>query len=126
MNDKINSKGGFLFSRAVLPLLLKATDLEYPPTLIFTSATAAMKGSVHCASFATGKFALRALAQSLAREFGPRGVHVAHVVIDGVIDIERTKGYKVLDAPDAKISPRAVSRRFQTSYLIGVVLMSYS
>jgi NAD(P)-dependent dehydrogenase (short-subunit alcohol dehydrogenase family) len=68
-----------------------------------------MKGSAHCASFATGKFAMRALAQSLAREFGPQGIHVAHAVIDGVIDIERTKGYKVADAPDAKISPHAVS-----------------
>jgi len=121
----VNSKGGFLFSRAVLPLLLSATDLEYPPTLIFTSATAAVKGSAYCASFATGKFAMRALAQSLAREFGPRGVHVAHAVIDGVIDIERTKGYKGLDAPDAKISPHAVSRRFQHSYSTGDVLISY-
>jgi NAD(P)-dependent dehydrogenase (short-subunit alcohol dehydrogenase family) len=50
---------------------------------------------------------MRALAQSLAREFGPRGVHVAHAIIDGVIDIERTKAWK-LDGPDAKISPHAV------------------
>lgn len=104
-----NRKGGFLFSRAVLPLLLKATNLQYPPTLIFTSATAAMKGSAQCASFSTGKFAMRSLAQSLAREFGPQGVHVAHAIIDGVIDIEKTKARKVSDAPDAKISPHAVS-----------------
>ena len=51
---------------------------------------------------------MRALAQSLAREFGPKGVHVAHAIIDGVIDIERTKDWK-FDAPDAKISPHAVS-----------------
>lgn len=104
-----NGKGGFLFSRAALPLLLKATNLEYPPTLIFTSATAAMKGSAQCASFSTGKFAMRSLAQSLAREFGPQGVHVAHAIIDGVIDIERTKAWKVSDAPDAKISPHAIA-----------------
>lgn len=109
LTPNVNSKGGFLFSRAVLPLLLKATNLEYPPTLIFTSATAAMKGSAQCASFSTGKFAMRSLAQSLAREFGPQGVHVAHAIIDGVIDIEKTKAYKVSDAPDAKISPHAVS-----------------
>lgn len=107
-----NSKGGFLFSRAVLPLLLKASNLEYPPTLIFTSATAAMKGSAQCASFSTGKFAMRSLAQSLAREFGPQGVHVAHAIIDGVIDIERTKEWRVSDAPDAKISPHAVIQCF--------------
>jgi NADP-dependent 3-hydroxy acid dehydrogenase YdfG len=50
---------------------------------------------------------MRALAQSLAREFGPRGVHVTHAIIDGVIDIERTKDWK-FDEPDAKISPHAV------------------
>ena len=52
---------------------------------------------------------MRALAQSLAREFGPKGVHVAHAIIDGVIDIERTKEWK-FDHPDAKISPHAVRR----------------
>jgi len=88
-------------------MLLEATSLEYPPTLIFTSATAAMKGSALCASFSTGKFAMRSLAQSLAREFGPKGVHVAHAIIDGVIDIERTKDWK-FDHPDAKIKPEAV------------------
>jgi NAD(P)-dependent dehydrogenase (short-subunit alcohol dehydrogenase family) len=102
-------RGAFHFSQAVLPLLLETInrDPEYPPTLIFTSATAAMKGSANCAAFATGKFAMRALAQSLAREFGPKGIHVNHAIIDGVIDIERTKGYK-FDHPDAKIKPEAV------------------
>lgn len=66
-----------------------------------------MKGSAGCASFAAGKFAMRALAQSLAREFGPKGLHVVHAIIDGVIDIERTKHYK-FDAEDAKIKPEAV------------------
>ncbi len=51
---------------------------------------------------------MRALSQSLAREFGPKGIHVVHAVIDGVIDIERTKDYK-FDHPDAKIKPEAVS-----------------
>lgn len=104
-----NGKGGFLFSRAVLPLLLKATNLEYPPTLIFTSATAAIRGSPQLAAFSPGKFAMRSLAQSLAREFGPQGIHVAHAIIDGVIDTERTEGWKVSDAPDAKISPHAIA-----------------
>lgn len=82
-------RGGFHFAQACLPLLLDATDLEHPPTLIFTSATAAMKGSAQCSSFATGKFAMRALAQSLAREFGPKGVHTVHAIIDGVIGESR-------------------------------------
>ncbi|KEF54206.1 7-alpha-hydroxysteroid dehydrogenase [Exophiala aquamarina CBS 119918] len=104
-----NGLGGFYFSQAVIPLLLEAVDkTEHPPTLIFTSATAGLRGSANCASFATGKFALRALYQSLAREFGPKGIHVAHAIIDGVIDIERTKHYK-FDHPDAKISPDAIA-----------------
>ncbi len=105
------SKGAFHFSQAALPLLLSNIQQtpQYPPTLIFTGATASLKASALFASFATGKFALRALAQSLAREFGPKGVHVAHAIIDGVIDIERTKEWKVSDAPDAKISADAVS-----------------
>lgn len=70
-------------------------------------ATASLKGSALCSSFACGKFALRALSQSLAREYGPKGVHVSHAIIDGVIDIEKTKAFK-FDAPDAKLSPDAV------------------
>ncbi len=56
------------------------------------------------------KFALRAMAQSLAREMGPKGVHVAHVVIDGVIDIARTKEWDLGEG--GKIDPVAVSASF--------------
>jgi hypothetical protein len=60
-------------------------------------------------SFASGKFALRATGQSLAREFGPKGVHVAHAIIDGVIDIPRTKDWPVNGGvEDGKISSEAV------------------
>jgi len=55
-------------------------------TIVFTGATASMRGGANFAAFAGAKHALRALAQSMARELGPRGVHVAHVVIDGAID----------------------------------------
>ena len=109
MSALSHRRGAFNFAQAVLPLLLDSTSLEHPPTLIFTSATAAMKGSALCASFSTGKFAMRSLSQSLAREFGPKNIHVTHAIIDGVIDIERTKDYK-FDAPDAKIKPEAVSQ----------------
>jgi len=57
-------------------------------TIIFTGATASLRGSAGFAAFAGAKFALRALAQSMARELGPKGIHVAHVVIDGAIDTE--------------------------------------
>lgn len=57
-------------------------------TILFTGATASLRGSANFAAFAGAKAALRALAQSMARELGPRGIHVAHVVIDGAIDTE--------------------------------------
>lgn len=103
------SKGAFYIAKRSLPLFLEAKDkLSHPPTLIFTGATASVKGSANFAAFASGKFALRALAQSLAREFGPKGVHVSHAIIDGVIDIPRTKAY-VFEHEDAKLNPDAVS-----------------
>ena len=55
-------------------------------TILFTGATASLRGGKGCAAFAGAKFALRALAQSMARELGPQGIHVAHPVIDGAID----------------------------------------
>ena len=57
-------------------------------TILFTGATASLRGSSGFSAFAGAKFALRALAQSMARELGPQGIHVAHTVIDGAIDTE--------------------------------------
>lgn len=57
-------------------------------TMIFTGATASLRGSANFAAFAGAKHALRALAQSMARELGPKNIHVAHVVVDGAIDTE--------------------------------------
>ena len=57
-------------------------------TMIFTGATASLRGSANFGAFAGAKHALRALAQSMARELGPQGIHVAHVVVDGAIDTE--------------------------------------
>lgn len=72
-----------------------------------------MRGSPKFATFAAGKFAARALTQSLAREFGPQGVHVAHVIVDGVIDIPRTKQWEANGGvEDGKINSDAVSPVF--------------
>jgi NAD(P)-dependent dehydrogenase (short-subunit alcohol dehydrogenase family) len=57
-------------------------------TILFTGATASLRGASGFSAFAGAKFALRALAQSMAREFSPQGIHVSHVVIDGAIDTE--------------------------------------
>lgn len=80
----------------------------HSPTLIFTGATASVKGSAMFAAFAPTKFAVRALSQSLAREFGPKGVHVSHAVMDGGIYSEATKQWGNQE-PDGKINPEAVS-----------------
>jgi NAD(P)-dependent dehydrogenase (short-subunit alcohol dehydrogenase family) len=78
---------GFLFVRATLPLLLEAGT----GTLLFTGATASVRGRGPFVAFAAAKAGLRSLAQSTAREYGPRGIHVAHIVIDGGIDGERLR-----------------------------------
>jgi NAD(P)-dependent dehydrogenase (short-subunit alcohol dehydrogenase family) len=86
-------RGAFLFSQQALPLLLETAEKqkEVTPTLIFTGATASITAYAGSAAFAAQKWAQRALAQSLAREFGPRGVHVAHAIIDGPIDGPRIR-----------------------------------
>jgi short-subunit dehydrogenase len=76
--------GGFLVGREVA----KRMVTRGRGTIIFTGATAGLRGSANFAAFAGAKHALRALAQSMARELGPRGIHVAHVVVDGAIDTE--------------------------------------
>jgi NAD(P)-dependent dehydrogenase (short-subunit alcohol dehydrogenase family) len=77
-------------------------------TLIFTGATASLRGGAGFAPFASSKFALRGLTQSLAREFGPRGVHVAHAVIDGIID----RGDGAAPSGDARLDPDAIARTY--------------
>ena len=62
-------------------------------TIIFTGASASVRGSANFSAFAGGKHALRALAQSMARELGPQGIHVAHVIVDGLINNEATKAF---------------------------------
>ncbi|OIW27269.1 NAD(P)-binding protein [Coniochaeta ligniaria NRRL 30616] len=106
-----NALGLFNFAQATIPLLLASTsDSPHPPTLIVTGATASVRGSAKFGDFAAGKFAVRALSQSLAREFGPQGVHVAHTIVDGIIDIPRTKAYNVNGGgPDSKIDPGAIA-----------------
>ena len=78
--------------------------------LLFTGASASIKGYAHSAPFAMGKFALRGLAQSLARELSPQGIHVAHFVIDGGI---RGPGHPAGGAPDSLLDPDAIA----TTYL---------
>ncbi len=76
--------GGFLYGREVA----KRMVARQRGTVIFTGATASTRGAAGFSAFSGAKMALRALAQSMARELGPQGIHVAHTIIDGAIDTE--------------------------------------
>jgi NAD(P)-dependent dehydrogenase (short-subunit alcohol dehydrogenase family) len=86
-------------------------------TIIFTGATASVRGGSGYAAFSGGKHALRALAQSMARELGPEGIHVAHTVIDGGIDTDfikqmRGDSYDGLKAKDGILNPDAIAENY--------------
>ncbi|MGH8662393.1 MAG: SDR family NAD(P)-dependent oxidoreductase [Burkholderiales bacterium] len=78
--------------------------------ILFTGASASVKGYPQSAPFAMGKFALRGLAQSMARELAPQGIHVAHFVIDG--GIARAGRAAPSDAPDALLDPDAIAANY--------------
>jgi NAD(P)-dependent dehydrogenase (short-subunit alcohol dehydrogenase family) len=103
---------GFLFARAVLEQLLAAGG----GTLLFTGATASLRGRGPFVAFAAAKAALRSLAGSCAREYGPRGVHVAHVVIDGGINGEQLRRQARQSAAalpaDALLEPQAIAEAY--------------
>ncbi|MDJ0839974.1 MAG: SDR family NAD(P)-dependent oxidoreductase [Acidobacteriota bacterium] len=103
---KVNCHGAFLLARQVLPDMIEAGR----GTLLLTSATAAWRGSARFSCLAVGKFGLRALSQSLAREYGPSGVHVASVVVDGLIDTPRVRGMFGEDGP--KLKPDAIAETY--------------
>ena len=76
--------------------------------ILLTGATAGVKGFALSSAFAMGKFALRGLAQSAARELGPKGIHVAHFVVDGGVRSERRP--EPSDRPDSMLDPDAVAQ----------------
>lgn len=78
---RITCYSAFQLSQLLIPEMLKHRE----GVILFTGATASIRGGVKFAAFASAKFALRGLAQSLAREFGPQGIHVAHILLDGII-----------------------------------------
>jgi NAD(P)-dependent dehydrogenase (short-subunit alcohol dehydrogenase family) len=79
---RANCAGAFYAARQVIPAMVEAGG----GTILLTGASAALRGKARFSALAVGKFGLRALAQSMAREFGPQGIHVSHVIIDGQID----------------------------------------
>ena len=103
--------GGFLVGQAAARHMVPKGQ----GVILFTGASASVKGYAQSAPFAMGKFALRGLAQSMARELAPLGVHVAHVVIDGGIRQRGSQGDPT--RPDAQLDPDALAQTY--FYLAG-------
>lgn len=110
---KSNCFGAFLGVQQVLPMMLQ----QGRGTIIFTGATGSMRGSAYFSCLAVGKFGLRALAQSLAREFGPRGVHVAHVIIDGQIATPRQRPMEPDREAHTFLAPEAIAESYWQLYI---------
>ncbi len=103
----VSGYGGFLVAQQAARLMVARGS----GTILLTGASASVKGYPNSSSFAMGKFALRGLAQSLARELAPQGVHVAHFIIDGGIrSATRREGNDV--APDSLLDPDAIAETY--------------
>jgi NAD(P)-dependent dehydrogenase (short-subunit alcohol dehydrogenase family) len=105
---QVSAFGGFLVARqAARRMLEKGTGV-----ILFTGASASVKGYAESAPFAMGKFALRGLAQAIARELQPQGIHVCHVVIDGGIRNEARGYIGGPDKPDSYLDPDAIAANY--------------
>jgi len=122
----VNVLAAFIFSREVL-LEFTKNDIEQASeggkggsrkkgTLVFTGATAAIRGNTTTSVFAAGKFGVRALSQSLAKEFGKQNIHVAHSIIDGNIITDRSRGNRNDPAwesnADARLDPDSIAKAY--------------
>lgn len=103
---EITAFGAFLVAQAAVKRMLPRGQ----GAILLTGASASVKGYAQSAPFAMGKFALRGLAQSLARELQPKGIHVAHVVIDG--GIRSTRRVEPAAAPDSLLDPDAIASSY--------------
>jgi NAD(P)-dependent dehydrogenase (short-subunit alcohol dehydrogenase family) len=103
---RVSAYGGFLVAQQAVRRMLPREH----GAILFTGASASVKGYAESAPFAMGKFALRGLAQSMARELSPRGIHVAHFVIDGAIkSAARTEPP---EKPDSMLDPDAIAQNY--------------
>lgn len=103
----INCRGAFLCAREVVPAMLARGR----GCILFTGASAATKPAARFAAFGAAKFALRGMAQSMARELGPQGIHVAHVIIDGMILTPKNRNRPGVSADNA-LDPDAIARTY--------------
>ncbi len=105
---RVGCFGGFLVGRAAARLMIK----RGAGTILFTGATASLRGGAGFVNLASPKFALRAVAQSMARELGPQGIHVAHVIIDGQILAARHAGLLSERGADSLLEPDAIAQTY--------------
>jgi NAD(P)-dependent dehydrogenase (short-subunit alcohol dehydrogenase family) len=113
---RVNALAGFYFAKAAIEAMLPRKQ----GVLIFTGASASLRGKANFGGFAQAKAALRALAQSAAREFGPQGIHVAHVIVDGAIDGDRINTFlpqlKAAKGEAGLLDPDAIAENYWTLY----------
>ena len=102
----VTAFGGFLVAREAAKRMLPM----HRGAILFTGASASVKGYPQSAPFAMGKFALRGLAQSMARELSPQGIHVAHIVVDG--GIRSANRVEPADKPDSMLDPDAIAQTY--------------
>jgi NAD(P)-dependent dehydrogenase (short-subunit alcohol dehydrogenase family) len=102
----VSAFGGFLVAQQAVQRMLPNRH----GAILFTGASASVKGYAQSAPFAMGKFALRGLAQSMARELSPQGIHIAHFVIDG--GIRSAARTEPADNPDSMLDPDAIARSY--------------
>jgi len=102
----VSGYGGFLVAQQAARLMVARGS----GSILLTGASASVKGYPNSSAFAMGKFALRGLAQSLARELAPKGVHVGHFVIDG--GIRSAARTEAADAPDSLLDPDAIAESY--------------
>ena len=98
---RVGCFGGFLVGQAAAKSMLPRGK----GSILFTGATASLRGGAGFANLASPKFALRALAQSMARELQPQGIHVAHVIVDGGIEPPGGEGASADRLPDSRLNP---------------------
>jgi short-subunit dehydrogenase len=103
---RVSAFAGFMVAQAAVKRMLPRKH----GAILFTGASASIKGYAQSASFAMGKFALRGLAQSMARELSPQGIHIAHFVIDG--GIRSSRRVEPSDQPDSLLDPDAIAQSY--------------
>lgn len=105
---RVGAYGGFLVGQQAARRMVPRGE----GSILFTGATAALRGGANFVNLASPKFALRAVSQSMARELGPQGIHVAHVIVDGLIESDRFREVAKERGPDSLLKPADIAASY--------------